>query len=197
MSESIDTIRTQLWEKMRDKPYRDTFVAAHLSTNIAAQIQTIREQRGWTKKQLAQNTGMSPSRITVMEDPSYEKFTLTTLKRLASAFDVALIARFTPFSDLVDWVADLSPEKLEAPEFEKDSLSHLRKLPAKESQVALETSTLTSETITIASSAEIWKEPEQGLTDAPGSPFGVAIIRGSILPQLANVIGKELGVQRL
>lgn len=123
MSESIDTIRTQLWEKMRDKPYRDTFVAAHLSTNIAAQLQTIREQRGWSKKLLAQKAGMSPSRITVMEDPSYERFTLSTLKRLASAFDVALIARFTPFSDLVDWVAELSPEKLEASEFEKDFLS--------------------------------------------------------------------------
>ena len=72
MSESIGTIRTQLWEKMRDKPYRDTFVEAHLSTNIADQLQTIREQPGWTKKQLAQKAGMSTSRITVMVDPSYE-----------------------------------------------------------------------------------------------------------------------------
>ena len=100
------TIRTQLWEKMRNKSYRDTFVAAHLSTNIAAQIQTIREQRGWTKKQLAQKAGMSPSRITVMEDPSYEKFTLTTLKRLASAFDVALIARFAPFGELAEYASE-------------------------------------------------------------------------------------------
>lgn len=134
MSESIDTIRTQLWEKMRDKSYRETFVAAHLSTNVAAQIQTIREQRGWTKKQLAQKSGMSPSRITVMEDPSYEKFTLTTLKRLASAFDVALVAKFTPFSDLVDWVAELSPEKLETLEFERDSLSPLIERPADKTQ---------------------------------------------------------------
>ena len=134
MSENIESIRTQLWEKMRDKPYRETFVAAHLSTNIAAQIQTIREQRGWTKKQLAQEAGMSPSRITVMEDPSYENFTLTTLKRLASAFDVALIARFAPFSDLVDWVAELSPEKLQTPEFEMDALSHREKPPANELQ---------------------------------------------------------------
>ena len=153
MSESIDTIRTQLWEKMRDKPYRDTFVAAHLSTNIAAQIQTIREQRGWTKKQLAQEAGMSPSRITVMEDPSYEKFTQTTLKRLASAFDVALITRFIPFSDLVDWVADLSPAKLQAPEYEKDSLSHTSALSAKEPQISLETSTFASTAASTAASA--------------------------------------------
>ncbi len=159
MSESIDTIRTQLWGKMRDKPYRDTFVAAHLSTNIAAQIQTIREQRGWTKKKLAQEAGMSPSRITVMEDPAYEKSTLTTLKRLASAFDVALIARFVPFSDLVGWVAELSPEKLEALEFKRDSLSHLSKLPADEPQSI-------SEGIASASTEEKWKQSEQGLLRA-------------------------------
>ena len=127
---------------MRDKPYRETFVAAHLSTNIAAQIQTIREQRGWTKKQLAQEAGMSPSRITVMEDPSYENFTLTTLKRLASAFDVALIARFAPFSDLVDWVAELSPEKLQTPEFEMDALSHREEIPANELQPLWEQKTI-------------------------------------------------------
>ena len=178
MSENIDTIRTQLWEKMRDKPYRDTFVAAHLSTNIAAQIQTIREQRGWTKKQLAQKAGMSPSRITVMEDPSYEKFTLTTLKRLASAFDVALIARFSPFSDLVDWVAELSPEKLETPEFKRDALSYLDKLPANDPKVALEMST-------IASTAATWKEPKQGLPDAPGSPMlGVIVLSGLAPPSV-------------
>ncbi len=170
MSESIDTIRTQLWEKMRDKPYRDTFVAAHLSTNIAAQIQTIREQRGWTKRQLAQKAGMSPTRITVMEDPSYEKFTLTTLKRLASAFDIALIARFTPFSDLVDWVAELSPEKLETPEFKRDFLSHLRKRATDKPQSSLDE-------IAIERTEESWGQPEQGSPD----PFG--LLKGEDVPQ--------------
>jgi len=124
MSENIDTIRADLWEKMRNRPYRETFVAAHLSTNIVAQIQTLREQRGWSKKHLAEKTGMAPSRISVMEDPSYEKFTLSTLRRLASAFDVALIARFVPFSELVEWVVDLSPEKMGAVEFERDGIPH-------------------------------------------------------------------------
>ena len=159
MSKSIDTIRAQLWQKMRDKPYRDAFVAAHLSTNIAAQIQTIREQRGWTKKTLAKKAGMSPSRITVMEDPSYEKFTLTTLKRLASAFDVALIARFAPFSDLADWVAELSPEKLETPAFEEDSLAHASQPSANQPELALMAAT-------IASIAEITPTPEQNLPEA-------------------------------
>lgn len=124
MSESIDTIRSQLWEKMRagGKPYRDKFVAAHLSTNIAAQIQTLREVRGWSQKELADRAGMSPARISVMEDPSYEGLTLSTLKRIASAFDVALITRFGPFSDLVRWVSELSPQRLQAPSFDEDQI---------------------------------------------------------------------------
>ena len=122
-SERIDSIREQLWDKMRDKTYRDTFVAAHLSTNIAAQLKTMRESRGWSKKTLAEKAGMSPSRISVMEDPSYDRFTLSTLRRLASAFDVALITRYVAFSELVDWVSALSPEKLAVPSFGEDSLA--------------------------------------------------------------------------
>ncbi len=122
MSESINTIRGQLWEKMRSKAYRDTFVAAHLSTNIAAQIQTMREARGWSQKQLAERADMAPSRISVMEDPSYDKLTLSTLKRLASAFDVGFVARFEEFSKIADWVANLSPEKMEVRSYADDRL---------------------------------------------------------------------------
>jgi transcriptional regulator with XRE-family HTH domain len=115
----------QLWEKMRagGKPHRDQFVAAHLSTNIAAQIQTMREARGWSQKDLADKAGMAPARISVMEDPSYEGLTLTTLKRIASAFDVALITRFAQFSELVRWVSELSPGRLHAAPFDADQIS--------------------------------------------------------------------------
>ena len=122
MSDDTASIRAELWEKMRKKPYRDNFVAAHLSANIAAQIQAIREARGWKKKELAEKTGMAPARISVMENPSYEKYALSTLRRLASTFDVALIVRFAPFSELVDWVAHLSPERMAVSNFEADCL---------------------------------------------------------------------------
>ncbi len=122
MSEDTNSIRQQLWEKMRGKSYRNNFVAAHLSTGIAAQLVTMRGSREYTQKLLAAETGMAPARISVMENPSYDKFTLTTLKRLASAFDVALIVRFVPFHELVDWVADLSPDKMDAISYEDDIL---------------------------------------------------------------------------
>lgn len=142
MSDHIESIRAQLWEKMRgSKRYRHAFVAAHLSTNIAAQIQTIRESQlePWTQKDLAEKTGMAPARISVIENPSYDKLTLSTLKRIAEAFDVALIVRFVPFSELVNWVSELSPEKMNAVSFDRDSLSSapLRLVPAQEDVSAL------------------------------------------------------------
>lgn len=126
MSDHIDSIRAQLWAKMRgSKKYRHAFVAGHLSTNIAAQIQTMRESQPepWTQKDLAEKTGMARARISLIENPSYDKLTLSTLKRVAMAFDVALIVRFVPFSKLVDWVSDISPEKMNAVSFDRDSLS--------------------------------------------------------------------------
>ena len=87
-----------LWRKFTDKAYREAFVSADISTTIAAQIHALREQRGWTQKQLADAAGMAQTRISVLEDPSYEKSSLTTLKRLASAFDVGLLVKFVPLS---------------------------------------------------------------------------------------------------
>jgi len=106
-----------------NKKYRDNFVAAHLSTNTAAQITTMRESRDWTQRELAEKAGMAPARISLIENPSYDKLTLSTLKRLASTFDVALVVRFSPFSELVKWVADLSPEKMNVRNFDADSIS--------------------------------------------------------------------------
>lgn len=126
MSGNINSIRRQLWEQMRNKSYRENFVAAHLSTGIAAQLITMRESREWAQKEVAGKTGMSPARISVMENPNYDKYTLTTLKRLASAFDVALIVRFAPFRDLVNWVSDLSPDKLDSISFTEDRPSLLQ-----------------------------------------------------------------------
>jgi len=122
VSDDINSIREQLWSKMRNKEYRQTFVDAHLSTNIAAQIQTLREDRGWMQKDLAEHADMSRARISIMESPDYDKFSLSTLRRLAKTFDVALIVRFARYSELTNWVSQLSPEKLSVPSYDDDSI---------------------------------------------------------------------------
>ena len=122
MSDDTNSTQKELWESLKSKPYREAFVTSHMSTNIPSQIFSMREDRDWTQQQLATETGMAQPRISVLEDASYEKFNIKTLRRIASAFDVALIVKFVPFSELVDWVTTISPEKLAPPSFENDTL---------------------------------------------------------------------------
>ena len=52
-----------------------------------------------------------------MEKPGGAHFTLETLKRLAEAFDVALVVRFAPFSELLDWSRNFNPESFQVANF--------------------------------------------------------------------------------
>jgi DNA-binding Xre family transcriptional regulator len=90
------------WEKLQSKAYHDAFVASQISIGLPFQIYALRIQREWTQQQLAEKTGMLQPRISAMERPGGSKLNLDTLRRSASAFDVALVVRFVPFSELVE-----------------------------------------------------------------------------------------------
>lgn len=115
--------REKLISSLKDKEYRDAFVSEHIDTGLPFQIKALREKEGWSQEELGSHAGMKQERISTLEDPNYSKFTLKTLKRLASAFDVALMVAFVPFSKLVDWESNLSPESLHPLPFEKDNFS--------------------------------------------------------------------------
>ena len=117
---SIDP-RNSMIDALRDRDYRHSYVASHITEGLALQIRALRESRPWTQVQLGDRAGMSQVAISRLEDPDYGRFTLNTLRRLAQAFDVALIVRFAPFSELVDWTLGLSPEALSPPDFEHDA----------------------------------------------------------------------------
>ena len=114
-------VRQQIVSKLSDKEYRDIFVSEQINTGLAFQIHAMREQRGWSQSQLGEKAGMAQSRISIMEDANYSRFSLNTLKRLASAFDVALVVRFEPYSKLVDHFVYLDSSSLNVPNFENDS----------------------------------------------------------------------------
>jgi transcriptional regulator with XRE-family HTH domain len=107
---------------MRNKAYRDAAVAAHVSNTIAAQIATMREAHGWTQTVLAERSGMRQSRISVLEDPNFENVEVATLRRLASAFDVALTVKFIPFSELAKWTSEIGEGTFSIPDFSHDAL---------------------------------------------------------------------------
>jgi len=120
MHTPINSMIQKIWKKLKNKEYRDSFVAAHISNTVAAQIAMLRKENGWTQAQLAKEAKTHQSRISDLEDPNYENIEIATLRKLASAFDVALTVRFVPFSDIARWVSSLSPGALAVTEFEND-----------------------------------------------------------------------------
>jgi transcriptional regulator with XRE-family HTH domain len=121
----------RLMEDLKDKKQRDAFVSSHINTGIPFQIRALRDQRGWSQNELGEQIpekAMTQENISRLEDPNYSKFTLTTLKRLASAFDVALMVRFVPFSELINWEINLSTESLIVTSFPEESYFQAEKI---------------------------------------------------------------------
>lgn len=107
---------------MRNKEYRDSFVAANISNTISAQIHTMRESRKWTQTELASRCDMRQSRISALEDPECENVEIATLRRVASAFDVALLVQFAPFSEIALLSTSLKPSDYNVSDYSSDYL---------------------------------------------------------------------------
>lgn len=120
MSELLDKLRSEF----QDKDYRHAYTEECLSAMIAAQIKALREQREMTQKQLAEAAGMGQPRIPLLEDASYENWTVNTLKRFARAFDVALSVKFETFSHFMRDFENMSREGLERSSFPNDIQFH-------------------------------------------------------------------------
>ena len=119
LSRTSSMLRT-IWKKMKNKEYRDAFVAAQCSSVIAGQITSMRQDRNWTQVALADKAGMKQSRISALEDPDFENVSITTLRRLASAFGVALSVRFVPFSELARQTTELEPADFVVCDYDHD-----------------------------------------------------------------------------
>jgi transcriptional regulator with XRE-family HTH domain len=117
---SMSKRKEKLLQRLRDKEHRDAFVSAQIDIGIPFQIRALREQRPETQSELAGRIGMAQAWISKLENPNYSGFSLATLKKIASAFDVGLAVRFVPISQLVEWELNLSNNSLPVPSFEDD-----------------------------------------------------------------------------
>jgi len=126
-----------LWSRLRrNAEARTRFVESHLAKNLAFQIRGMRDQNDWSQQELATKAGMTQNAISRLENPFYGKATITTLKRVATVFDVALVVRFVPFSQLVKWVTGttfedhgLSMESTTIPSFTQENRATLGCVP--------------------------------------------------------------------
>jgi len=117
-----------LLERVRNgKESRMRLVASNLSKGIAYQIRATRAKRGWKQSDLAAATEISQNNLSRLESEDYGKQTITSLRRIAEAMDVALIVRFVPFSQYIDWLSGtpyldkgLRPSALAVPSFDDE-----------------------------------------------------------------------------
>jgi transcriptional regulator with XRE-family HTH domain len=77
-----------------------------LDKSIAFQIRSLRDKKGWTQGTFAEKLGIKhQNNVSArLENPNYGKHSLTTLKKIAAACDVALVVWFIPFGRWLDWV---------------------------------------------------------------------------------------------
>jgi transcriptional regulator with XRE-family HTH domain len=114
------SLRTQLLSKLRNKEYRDSFVAEYIFSRIPLKIRAMRDRRKMSQKELGEAAGVKQEWISKLEDPSYGKLTIKTLLKLAAAFDCGLSIDFVPFSQILNGATRLAPSSFDVPSFNED-----------------------------------------------------------------------------
>lgn len=112
--------KKDLLRKLENPEYRQEFLTGEIEIGLPMQIRAMREQRGWKQNFVAEKTGTKQPRFSLMEKPGYGNFSLNTLKKLASLFDVGLIVSFVPWGEMIDFIESISKKRLFIPSFEED-----------------------------------------------------------------------------
>jgi transcriptional regulator with XRE-family HTH domain len=105
-----------------DKEFRDLFVAEQVRVRAATMIRTLREQRGWTQKELADRMGTSQSVISRIEDADYGKLSVQTLLDVAAACDLPVFIDLPEWPDWFECMRDFSAEAFQREAFNPEKL---------------------------------------------------------------------------
>ena len=114
------TSRLKLLAKLRNKEYRDAYVEEKVTTSLPFQIRALREQREWSQAELGNQAEMRQNAVSRLEDAESGTPSISTLLRLARAFDVALLVKFVPFTKLLSEFSDVSSEALAVSTFDHE-----------------------------------------------------------------------------
>ncbi len=121
MFANLTNLSKRLFDKLSRKPYREAYVAQHVSTGVAYQIRALREQRGWNQGRFARELGKPQSVANRFENLDYGKYSLTSLLEIAATFDVALSVRFVSFPDFLRQYSNVTPEAFHVESFADSS----------------------------------------------------------------------------
>jgi len=100
--------------------YREAYAEAFCNEYLATQIQVLRKQYGWTQAELGQKIGSNQGRVSVYEAEDYGKWSLDTLRKMASVFGVWLKVSFESYGTLIHEAAHFQPQQLARKRYEDD-----------------------------------------------------------------------------
>src|SRR4051794_18531207 len=92
--------------------YREAYAEAFSNEYVATQIQVLRKQHGWTQAELGQKIGSNQGRVSVYEAEDYGKWSLDTLRKMASVFGVWLKVSFETYGTLIHDATHFQPQLL-------------------------------------------------------------------------------------
>lgn len=110
----------QILNSLHNKEYREELAIEHVNTTLAIQVRKMRENHQWKQSDLAARLDKHQETVSQWENPDYGRHSMTSLKALAAAFDVALLVKFMPFSELVQDMVNLSEARLSPPSFREE-----------------------------------------------------------------------------
>lgn len=95
MKDLIETLKGEF----TDKDYAHSYMEGHNDTRIAAQVHSLRKQRGLSEDELAKQSGLTKECILDIESDNFDELSINTLQKIARVFDVNLRVEFESFSD--------------------------------------------------------------------------------------------------
>ena len=136
---------------------RAAYVRAKLSVLVPFQIRALRMKSVNPpmprQSDLARETGLHQSRISMFETPGAANVTLETLANIAAGLKVGLIVKFVPFSEMLHWENSYSQDTFDvSPRLEEDEafLNPNACTPAESDGMAAATSGLGAEDFAFA-----------------------------------------------
>jgi transcriptional regulator with XRE-family HTH domain len=85
-----------LEQQLKDPIFAERFEAAGEAWDVALQIAALREQAGFSQKDLARKLKTSQQNVSRLESTSYEGHSLTMLRRVARALNARVRVVFEP-----------------------------------------------------------------------------------------------------
>ncbi len=161
---SIDE-RSDLVEQMKNKGFRDAFVKAEIAHGILFQLQAMLKDRGWTQEKLAEQASTSQPVISKYLN-GYEDFSIKTLRKLGSAFDVSLCVRWERFSALVNRHLNLGHADLAVKSYANDVALYYPTLAVSNSIQSFHDNTVTFALSHDALAGAVLSKPRQSSLDA-------------------------------